>query len=364
MREQRPLPAPTDPPRRDRLAPVLKWVGAASAVLALGFSIQRVAQMVGDHRERDRVRDEQLAAAALHEEAGRWDAAWAALDAAAERAPRDDSVQARRERLAMRWLREARAPEGGPTFTDLAERVQPVLVAGATESAGARKAALLAHLGWADFLRWREGARELRPEARYQEALVADSTNVHAHAYLAHWIAWRGGDTAETRRHFDAALAADAERPLVRGLQLASARNRNDDAGDRALVALAVALRRGEEPLGTGWARELGLAYDRQWKPFCRDAADGPRDVPAAALAGEPAAEHAATLGWLAAQPEGDGHDVLLARLHEACALEMAGRRDEALAALRRLRPDIPDNSRYGAEADRAIRRLSGARAR
>jgi hypothetical protein len=52
---------------------------------------------------------------------------------------------------------------------------------------------------------------------------------------------------------------------------------------------------------------------------------------------------------------------VHLAALHQACAEEMAGRPDAALAAYRRLRPTIPALSRYGDEADVAIARLSRA---
>ena len=359
---QQPVPVQAPPPRRDRLAPVLKWVGAATAVLSLGFALQKVVQMVSDHRERDRVVAEQLATARLHEEGGRYADAWSALETAAARDPGDDSLRLARERLGMRWLRDIRAPEGGPTFSDVADQVQPVLFAGVARAGGERRADLLAHLGWADFLRWRDGALELRPEARYREALAADSGNVYAHAFLAHWLSWRGGDSAEVRRHFEAALAGGRERELVRGLQLSAARNQRDDAGDLALMRLAGALRRGGERPGVCWPREFVSAYDRQWKAYCRDAPAGPAAVPPAALGGEAAAEHAATLAWLAGLPPDDGLDVLVAGLYHACAQEMAGQAAAALAAYRRLRPAIPAQSRYAGETDAAIVRLSAAR--
>ena len=46
---------------------------------------------------------------------------------------------------------------------------------------------------------------------------------------------------------------------------------------------------------------------------------------------------------------------MLVAGLYHACAQEMAGQPDAALAAYRRLRPTIPAQSRYAGEADAAM---------
>ena len=345
-------------PPPSRMTTVLKWVGAASAVLSLGFALQKVADTVSDRRERRRVVAEQLAAARLQEEGGSYDAAWAALEQAAARDPGSDELRRARESLGMHWLRDVRAREGGPSFSDIVGTVQPVLAVGASRAEGQRRADLLAHVGWADFLRWRDGARELRPEARYREALATDSGNVYAHAFLAHWLSWRGGDGAEVRRHFEAALAGDRERDFVRRLQFSAAHNRSDDAGDAALMQLAVALHRGRESPGEGWPRELVSAYDRRWRTLCRDAGRGPR-ADTAALAGEAASSHAETLAWLAAMGPAADLDVLAAGFYHACALELAARPDSALAAYRTLRPTIPQLSTYARDVDAAVRRLA-----
>lgn len=54
---------------------------------------------------------------------------------------------------------------------------------GANTSSGARKADLLAHLGWAYFLKQRDGDDSLRPETEYKEALTADADNPYANVF-------------------------------------------------------------------------------------------------------------------------------------------------------------------------------------
>ena len=67
----------------------------------------------------------------------------------------------------MEWLRSSRVPEG-TQFSTIADKLVSVLTVGAEASTGARKADLLAHLGWAYFLKQRDGAETLRPDAEYK----------------------------------------------------------------------------------------------------------------------------------------------------------------------------------------------------
>ena len=101
-----------------------------------------------------------------------------------------------------------------------------------SKARGPRKADLLAHLGWADFLRWREGQRQLDPADRYRQALAVDPSNVYAHAMLGHWLLWSSDSVVDANRHFDAALQSGRERPFVRRLQLAGLGNKHDAVTD------------------------------------------------------------------------------------------------------------------------------------
>ncbi|HEX6631590.1 MAG TPA: hypothetical protein VF048_10875, partial [Gemmatimonadaceae bacterium] len=209
----------SEPPRRDHWARVLKWVGGATAVLSLVFALQRAWQMVADARERQRVVAEALATAHTYEASGNYEAGWAALAQAAERDPEDDALREARETLAMRWLDDIRVTDGQRTFSEIVGMVQPVLARGAALAEGQRRADLLAHVGWGEFLRWREGERGLQPDGLYRQALATDSQNVYGHAMLGHWIAWTGGELPAVRRELDAALGGGRERPYVRRMQ-------------------------------------------------------------------------------------------------------------------------------------------------
>ena len=66
---------------------------------------------------------------------------------------------------------------------DLVKRTLPVLARGASDAKGERLANLLAHMGWADYLRGGlAGSGGPDPEKHYRTALEADPANVYAHA--------------------------------------------------------------------------------------------------------------------------------------------------------------------------------------
>jgi hypothetical protein len=119
------------------------------------------------------------------------------------------------EDLAMEWLRKIRVPEG-QTFTSIVDKVSPLLTRGVVESQGARKADLLAHLGWGDYLRFRENQRQLHPDSYFEDALKEDSSNVFAHTFKASWIIWNRGSLKEASAHFRSALDSKREREIVR----------------------------------------------------------------------------------------------------------------------------------------------------
>lgn len=128
-----------------------------------------------------------------------------------------------REDCAMRWLREMRAVDK-QTFSEQVQRVQPALAEGLARAEPARRADLRAHLGWAEFLRSRDGiAATADPQALLRAALADDAGNVYARTMLAHQLLWRGRMLDdEVKAHFDAALATPRERGWVRGMQFSA----------------------------------------------------------------------------------------------------------------------------------------------
>jgi hypothetical protein len=187
--------------------------------------------------------------AKLQHGAGDYAAAWDRYANALAACPGSDAVVQGQERLAMDWLENARATEGKGTFSDIANKVQPVLSRGALAADNRRAADALAHLGWGDFLRSREGHRGLEPARYYQQALQRDAANAYAHAFWGHHIMVTAGDAAQARAHFDKALASGEQRPFIRGLQISALRWRRRPELDYEVVRIVNDMRTNGEAL-------------------------------------------------------------------------------------------------------------------
>ena len=235
---------------RSRTERALKWVGVLTAVLSLFFGVQKLIQSISEDNAADRRIAELREVGRMQQAAGDYAAAWDSFAAALETAEsggvvakllgrvdaRTHELHVLQEDLAMAWLRNVRVPQGR-TFGEITAKLLPALDRGAAAASSTRKADLLAHVGWAYFLRSREGESELVPRRQYEAALQIDPANSYAHAYLAHWLSWTHQNDAEVRRHFAAALTANRDRSFVRTMQLAALRNRGG-AGDAEYVAV------------------------------------------------------------------------------------------------------------------------------
>jgi tetratricopeptide (TPR) repeat protein len=250
-----------------------KWVGGVSAVLSLLFALQQFVSMISDMGERQRLFAELHKIARQQQAAADYEGAWASYEKALEIAQGGGQLakltgqlgEERRvlreaqEDLAMEWLEHVRVPEGR-TFSDIIDKLVAVMHRGAVAAGGARKADLLAHLGWADFLRWRDGNRALSPERRYREALAIDAANPYAHAYWGHWMLWRRESVEEAQRHFSAALASGRARSLVRTIQLAALNNLTSE-GEPAFVAAVSEMRKHDEPIDARTRQHVKSIY-------------------------------------------------------------------------------------------------------
>jgi hypothetical protein len=340
--------APPGAPPSGGIARALKIVAGATAVLSLLFAIRQATIYVTDHRDRQRRVAERLATAALQRSARDYRAAWSTLREAAVIDPRADTVQRAREALAMDWLEHAATSQGLPLGA-LGDTVAPVLARGTLDARGARRGDLLAHLGWADFLRSRDGQVQLDPTTRYRQALAVDSLNPYAHAMLAHWLLWPGDRRPdEARAHFAAALRAGREGPYVRRLELAAYANQRSAAGDRELLRVANAMRVASDPVDESDRRRLWDVYaSRLRDPTSDSLAVAPRDL-------------LLTYRWLFATGAPDASDsvtytFLLARLQQA-----AGDSADALASYRAARARTTrGDDRYRRAIDAALARLA-----
>lgn len=254
---------PPDPPApRDRLTHALKWVGAVTSVLSLIFALYQLTNLMAGVRERQRRVAELLNVETSQRAAGDFARAWATLQDAAKLADEggklatimgrlDDvrqGVRLRQEDAAMAWLRDSR-PGPGRAFSDIVNPVLPVLERGLLAATGERKADLLAHLGWAEFLRFRDDGVIRNPDMRYREAVQLDAKNPYAHANLGHWILWRNGTLDAARHEFSTALESGRAHAYVRRMQIFALLNRTRDDADAEILRVVNDMRKNKEPV-------------------------------------------------------------------------------------------------------------------
>jgi hypothetical protein len=292
-------------------ARILKWIGAATAVISLILGARQLVTIATERAQRNRLSAEFTALA--RQQAGRneFAEAWRSLDRAEERS-RTEATDAARLDIAFRWLEEGRPGPEQP-FSRITDAVVPALDRALLDPHHPRRADTLAHLGWATFLKWREtGTGD--PASLYKQALEIDPQNVYANTMLAHWLIWKGEPLSAARPYFEAAIASGKERPFVRTFQLAAVRNRNDDAADAELIRVVNSMRQQNEPLDDGSARAAYVVFQRRYGPRTRATDAAAIDVPLP--------DQLSTFNWLARMSGVSGRaevdDVVVATLNNA----------------------------------------------
>jgi hypothetical protein len=362
----------SDQAPRPRLERLLKWVGGITAILSLIFGLHQITQLVSTVREQRRQITELYSVGKLQHGAADNEGAWTSFEQALKTAEAGGklaqltgqlsqetiALRAAQEDLAMEWLENIRVRASeGQTFSDVVDKLVPVLNRGAASASGARKADLLAHVGWAHFLRRRDGHLGLNPEQQYRQALEIDPANPYAHAHWGHWKLWTGEKLEEARQHFSTALASGRSRDYVRKIQLAALQNLGA-GGDGEFLTVVNDMRKNNEKIDPQTRKHLDSIY----YVACSRRYDA--DHLTKLFTAVPATEQLATFQALfygAHNEEGRSpvRDACLATL-----LEAAGQREEALRIWLALRQSFSPND-SGSLVDRAqdaIKRLSPRR--
>ncbi len=303
---------------------LLKWVGGITAVLSLIFGLQQITLLVSNFRERQRQVEELHRVGKAQQGAGDYPAAWVSFVQALKSADEGGQVpkvfgqlgkeqrqlREAQEDLAMVWLENIRISEG-QTFSDIVDKLVPILTRGVESASGVRKADLLAYIGWAYFPKSRDGALKLDIDGKYREALRLDPDNPFAHAMWGHWLIVNGNHIAEAQQHFAAALKSGRERKFVRELQLAALQWVGADENQVELIRVCNDMRKENDSLPEATrSRLLGKIYFMN-----RDAVLAKLDQIL------PADEHLATFQWLMQgidSTESTYQTFFLARLLEA----------------------------------------------
>jgi len=249
--------------------------------------------------------------------------AWACVAEASKNEPAREDLLELQSDVAMRWIRDVHRPEG-KTFGDAVDPLIPALYASVQRrktSDKPRAADALAHIGWANFLKERDGVFGLDIEGRYREAVVLDADNPFAHAMWGHWLIAHGDRYAEARTQFAAALKSGRERAFVRTMQIAAFGWATTDENTFEQIRVCNEMRKNGEPPPNEDHRSHVL--DSFYFMSRRAVLAGLHRI-------VPADEQLATFQWLRRGFEStqSGRALVLARLAEA-----AGDNDAALRA-------------------------------
>ncbi len=245
-----------------------------------------------------------------------------------------------REDLSMRWIRNLKVSDGR-TFTDAMTRPLAVLDLATPSARGSRQGDMLAHLGWAMFLRWRDNRSGPEPTEAYRRALAVDSTNPFANVMLGHWILShenRPKALDRARSYFRVAVDAGREMNDVRRFQLAALGNEPGVEGELETIRVLNEMRLRSEPRAPS-ARSA-------WRTYYY-ALNGQVSITVSDLMTLlPASEHLQTLRWAFeeyAQRDEGTHRIF--RFYLARLRAQAGEVAAATDSLRVIRKELGEDS-------------------
>jgi tetratricopeptide (TPR) repeat protein len=283
-----------------------------------------------------------LEAGRLQHDSGNYTAAWDVYARAATLAPRRRDVVLAQERLAMDWLDDIRVTVGKETFTSIVEKVQPALSRCAVSNEARRAADCIAHIGWSDFLRSREGVGGLDPTQHYRRALDRDPENVYAHTMSGFEILRTAGSLLDARAHFTRALATKREPDYVRHLQIGALLWRGTPETELEVVRVANEMRESGQAMTS---RRLRSDASRLWSVYSSHLVNR-RDAEPFLSAVSPA-QHLATFRWLFPEAEVPSSRRNLYLFMLGTFQERAGERADALATYRTLHEALTREGAY-----------------
>jgi len=231
----------------------------------------------------------------------------------------------------MAWIRDMRVTAPA-TFTSTVMPLSEHLNLALATATGPLAADIRAHLGHANFLRHREGARDLKIAEEYAAAVALDAANPFAQAMWGHWLAVQHRPLEELKERFRIALTSGRERAYVQRTRLAALKWLGTREADVERVRVADEMRRNNEPVELASRLEIVRdAYPR-----------GNTDAEPAMLAALPAADHLATFRWLV-----EGRDLRGAPIESYYLARLTEGAGDCAAAVALYRPLLELNSTF-----------------
>jgi tetratricopeptide (TPR) repeat protein len=208
-------------------ATVLKWIGAATAVIGLITALSGLVGPLKGWWSEGRQVKTMLAAGRRQAELGEYQAAFETYSDVLKVKPGNVAATHVRLDAAMLWVEDFRVSgESDKEIADkarsLLQRISPVLEAGLSNEKGYRAADVVAHLGWLNWLKVKLLYEDEKVEEVFRRALEMDPANVYANAMMGDWLLQNNGRLEEARKRFAIALDGGKARPFVRECELGS----------------------------------------------------------------------------------------------------------------------------------------------
>lgn len=336
---------------RSKRGPLLAL--AVAATLALGFIAVRwqrsaseakaaaVASAQGDSalRVRQQTVDDLVRVATEQGNREQFAEAMNTLDRAVDGDANVQKAKELQEDLSMQWLRNLKVSDG-QTFTQAMTRPLAVLDRATPFAHGSRQGDMLAHIGWATFLRWRDNRSGPTPTAAYRRALAVDSTNPFANVMLGHWILSSENEPNaldSARAYFRVAANAGREVAEVRRFQLAALKSDHSVESQLETIRVLNEMRMRAEP--------RPAAGRDAWSTYYY-ALNGQASITVSDLVSLlPVIEHLQTLRWAFAEyAQRDDATNRQLRFYVARLRAQGGEGASATDSLRALRTELGDD--------------------
>ncbi len=247
----------------------LKWIGGISAVLSLILTMGQVSKIYQNMQDKEKIVSEFIKIGNLQRDRGNYAAAWDSYAEAITLNPGSHHARDERVQLAMSWMRQMRGAEKNLSFSEIADRLSPVLFRGITLSEGEMAADYIAHLGWATYLKFRDGnASSDEVGAYFDWAISEDPQNAYAHAMLGFWKLLRRNALEDVKSHFKIALASveAAKKGEIRDLQLSALLNAGGREVEAETLQVADEMRKQGEVISRVKKRQILQIYGFSWK--------------------------------------------------------------------------------------------------
>ncbi len=332
-------------------ANILKWIGIATAIISLILGSNQIYKLIKENRE-SKARNEKISVlikdSHSQAEANDFNGAWKTLEQAQELNSNSREVEKEQAQLAMKWIRTIYFKTTGSekTFSEVVDRLTPILNHELNLSDTKQSADILAHIGWANFLKWNDGITGLKTDELFKQAIAKDSLSVYANSFYAFWLMKNENNLDEAKSHFKAALKSGIDKPFIRRMQVYAYNLYTTEKLQVEIILMVNEMRKNSETLSLSERQSItGMAYNF----FRSELIDSIKAV-------LPADEHLATYNYLINQSDYARHPNLL--LTQAILLENAGDYSKALDIYQSLK-----NEKYLSrmkEVEDGIKRIKG----